>query len=109
MLRFPRLWIPAAVTLALLSGARVSPAAVNQEARRLEDARAVFQEIGKMPDARVRDALLRRCQGIAIVPGMTKGALGWGGRLGRGVVVARQPDGRWSPPSFITLTGGSFG
>jgi lipid-binding SYLF domain-containing protein len=31
------------------------------------------------------------------------------GRFGRGVVLARQPDGRWSDPVFVTLAGGGVG
>ena len=32
-----------------------------------------------------------------------------GGKFGRGVVLARLPDGRWSDPVFITLAGGGVG
>ena len=35
--------------------------------------------------------------------------VGLGARRGKGVLVVRQYDGSWSNPSFITLTGGSFG
>jgi lipid-binding SYLF domain-containing protein len=38
-----------------------------------------------------------------------QGALGIGGRWGKGVVSQRLQNGRWSTPSFIEIGGGSFG
>jgi len=40
---------------------------------------------------------------------MIKGAFGIGGRYGKGVVAERADNGRWSPPAFIEIGGGSFG
>ena len=62
-----------------------------------------------MPDQRVPDWLMRRAQGIAVLPTVVKGALIIGGRGGKGVLTVRDSQGRWSNPSFITLAGGSFG
>jgi len=33
----------------------------------------------------------------------------FGGRRGTGVLIRRFPDGRWSDPAFLNVTGGSFG
>ncbi len=38
-----------------------------------------------------------------------KGAFGLGGRYGKGLVSHRLPNGRWSPPAFMEIGGGSFG
>src|SRR4029077_4673812 len=46
---------------------------------------------------------------IAIFPGVIKGAFGVGGRLGHGVVSCRDAHRAWSPPSFMTMAGGSVG
>ena len=46
---------------------------------------------------------------IAVIPGVIKGAFGWGARYGQGVVSCRNKVGVWSPPAFLRLTGGSFG
>jgi lipid-binding SYLF domain-containing protein len=100
------------VALATMLAASVvapSRAATNAEAQRLDDARVVFQQLRTMPDANIPDALLSQCRCIAIFPGMVKGALGWGARMGRGVMSCRGADGHWSPPVFLTLAGGSFG
>ena len=83
--------------------------AESKEAVRLENARVAFEEMRKMPDAEIPDPLLKGCRCVAVIPGVIKGALGWGGRHGRGVVSCRDSSGRWGPASFLTLTGGSFG
>jgi len=53
--------------------------------------------------------VLRKAQGIVIIPDMFKMSFIFGARFGRGVLVVRQPDGAWSNPVFIQLLGGSFG
>jgi lipid-binding SYLF domain-containing protein len=96
-----------AAALALV--AATAGAAGEREAQRLDDARVVFGEMRGMPDQRIPNQLLERARCIVIFPAMIKGALGWGGRLGHGVMSCRDTAGRWGPPSFLTLTGGSFG
>jgi len=57
----------------------------------------------------VPEALLRKAQGIAIIPGVIQAAYGIGGQYGKGVVLLRGEDGRWGWPAFIRLFGGSIG
>jgi lipid-binding SYLF domain-containing protein len=54
-------------------------------------------------------ALLERAHGIAVIPSLVRGGFFVGGRRGRGVLSVRAPDGQWSNPAFITLTGGNLG
>jgi lipid-binding SYLF domain-containing protein len=77
--------------------------------QRVRTATDIYRELLKEPDRGVPHALLERCRCIAVVPHVIKGALGFGARYGRGVISCRDSSGRWSPISFITLTGGSFG
>jgi lipid-binding SYLF domain-containing protein len=44
-----------------------------------------------------------------VIPRVVKAGLVVGGRRGHGLIAVRAPDGTWSNPSFITLTGGSVG
>jgi len=97
------LWTAAAASGALADEAK------DKESERLDDARAVFVELRDMPDARIPRPLLEKCKCVAVFPGVVKGAIGWGGRHGHGVISCRDQSGAWSPPSFLTLTGGSFG
>ena len=61
------------------------------------------------PDRGVPEELLEAAECVVVIPGVVKVAFIWGGRHGRGVVSCRGEDGKWSPPSFLHLTGGSFG
>jgi SH3 domain-containing YSC84-like protein 1 len=81
----------------------------SDEVRRLQRAAEVFTEIMATPDKAIPDDLLSRSECVAIVPGLKKGALGFGGKYGKGVVMCRKPDRKWSAPSFITVEGGSVG
>ena len=52
--------------------------------------------------------LIKNCSGLAIIPGMFKGALLIGGSYGKGVVL-KHNNGKWSGPSFISIGAGSLG
>jgi SH3 domain-containing YSC84-like protein 1 len=81
----------------------------DKEAERVDDSRVVFQEITQSPDANVPRDLMERAKCVAIFPGMIKGALGWGAKMGRGVISCRGASGKWGPPIFLRITGGSWG
>lgn len=98
-----------ALTLVPSGAGAADPGSEDREARRLDDARAVFLEIRDMPDAEVPQPLLEKCRCIAVFPGVVKGAFGIGGRRGHGVMSCRDSAGVWSAPAFLTMTGGSFG
>ena len=76
---------------------------------RLLDAKAVYQELLSTPDRSVPQELQEKCKCIVVIPGMIKGALGFGARWGKGVMSCRNSQGGWSPPIFVSLKGGSWG
>lgn len=76
---------------------------------RLQKAREVYMDLVKTPDRGVPQELLERAKAVAIFPGVVKAAIGVGGRHGHGVVMTRGANGEWSPPAFLTVTGGSWG
>jgi lipid-binding SYLF domain-containing protein/N-acetyl-anhydromuramyl-L-alanine amidase AmpD len=76
---------------------------------RIAKATEVLQDLTTTSDRRIPNELLERAEAIAVIPHMIKGAFGIGGRYGKGVISQRLPNGRWSPPSFIEIGGGSFG
>jgi lipid-binding SYLF domain-containing protein len=93
-----------------------SAASINQaragarEEGRLLTATEVLEEVQAMPDNQIPDALLSRAYGIAVIPDVTKVAFIFGGRHGNGVLVVRDKlNTPWSNPSFVSLTGGSWG
>lgn len=93
----------------ILAAAAHAAADAAAETRRLARAATVVTELRTLPESTLPDRLFEDCTCIAVFPGVIKGAFGWGARLGRGVVSCRDSSDRWSPPSFLTLTGGSFG
>lgn len=82
----------------------------SREAQRLADAREAYLALFEVEEAKeVPEPLLEKCRCVAVFPGVIKGAIGWGGRRGSGVLSCRDSAGAWSPPVFMTLTGGSIG
>jgi lipid-binding SYLF domain-containing protein len=75
----------------------------------VDESTGVLEEIMAAPEKGIPASLLANAQGIAIVPSAVKGGLGIGIRFGRGILLVRDETGNWRPPSFVTLTGGSFG
>src|SRR2546428_8893407 len=80
-------------------------------ADRLYESAKVVGELIKAPDSDISKELLNRAECVAVVPGLKKAALGFGGQLGRGAVSCRKDGGKGplGPPAMISITGGSFG
>ncbi|MFO7275472.1 MAG: lipid-binding SYLF domain-containing protein [Pseudomonadota bacterium] len=97
--------------LAVLASVLAAPAARAQarEEARLLLASQVLEELRQSRDQYIPDRLLERAYGIAVIPDVTKVAFIAGGRRGKGVLVVRDKNGRFTNPIFITLTGGSVG
>ena len=80
----------------------------------VEDARArnavrVLTEIQAIPESAIPDKLLDEARAVVIVPDTLKVGLVAGWRRGHGLLSVKNPDGTWSNPSFVSLTGGSIG
>ncbi|MBD1394407.1 lipid-binding SYLF domain-containing protein [Mucilaginibacter glaciei] len=89
----------------LLASAKVAD---DKGTERIQNSTAVLKEFTKMTDE-IPHQLLEEYQGIVIIPKMINGGFVIGGKRGQGVAMVKLPDGKWSDPVFITLTGGSFG
>lgn len=83
--------------------------AATPEEERVANATDVVGQLLQIPEQSVPPALLARAYAVAVIPNVVKIGFGLGARRGKGVLVVRQENGTWSNPSFITLTGGSFG
>lgn len=104
---FARFALLSLSVLVLVAAERASAAPPPEQ--RLQNATRVLDEIMQSPDRAVPRRLLEDAYAIAVIPDVVKAGLLIGGRRGRGVVSVRTPDGTWSHPSFLTLTGGSIG
>jgi len=77
---------------------------------RLAECTSIVKDMMEAPDGGIPADLMKRCQAIIVFPSVLKAGLGIGGHYGRGVVLRRDGKrGKWGPPAFITLIGGSFG
>ncbi len=82
---------------------------IGARSTRAQEAAEVLSDLVKAPDNSIPQDLLERATAIAVIPNEVKAAFGVGGNFGTGLISERLPDGRWSAPAFIKLTGGSYG
>jgi lipid-binding SYLF domain-containing protein len=80
-----------------------------EEDERARNALRVLTDIQAIPESAIPDKLLDEGRAIVVVPDSIKAGLVIGGRRGKGVMAVKNPDGTWSNPSFVSLTGGSIG
>ena len=97
-----------AVLLLSLTLASTAVAGPTEDAR-AQNALRVLNDIQRIPESAIPDKLLDEARAIVIVPDTLKIGLVLGGRRGHGVVAVKNPDGTWSNPAFVSLTGGSIG
>jgi len=93
----------------VVAAASAEGKADKESSERIMKATDVLTALTGASDHKIPNELLQRAEAIAVIPNMIKGALGIGGRYGKGVVSQRADNGRWSSPSFLEIGGGSFG
>ncbi len=79
------------------------------ELDRSRDASQVLDEIMRIPEDGIPQAMFDHAQAIAVIPHVVRAGFVVAGRRGRGLIAVRSADGTWSNPTFITLTGASIG
>ena len=75
----------------------------------VEKAAEALVEISQIPARGIPMDLLRKAHGIVIVPDLVKAGFVIAGRVGRGVLMARDENGLWTNPVFLGMAGGSIG
>jgi lipid-binding SYLF domain-containing protein len=103
-----RLFATSLLLLVAISPTTAQSPSASEEVARLRESVRVLNEVMAGGDTAIPASILRRAEGIAVFPGTVKAGFIFGGMRGRGVLSARTERG-WSPPTFMTLTGGSFG
>jgi lipid-binding SYLF domain-containing protein len=95
----------------ILGSQSVEKSAPGPGIERIEKAIQVIKEIVELPkpEEGLPALMLRKCQGLAVFPGVIKAAYGLGGQYGRGIVMIKSDKGDWSHPAFVSLIGGSIG
>jgi lipid-binding SYLF domain-containing protein len=98
-----------AVVCACLMGASALAWAGRDEDARAQNAIRVMTDIQAIPESAIPDKLLDEAKAIVVVPDTIKAGLVFGGRRGHGLMSVKTPEGTWSNPVFVKLTGGSIG
>jgi lipid-binding SYLF domain-containing protein len=76
---------------------------------RVAAANEVLQDFNRIPEQAIPSQLLNRAYAVAVIPSAVKVGFILGGTYGKGILVARKPDGRWSNPAFVQLANGGIG
>jgi len=77
--------------------------------KRIDASARVLDSIMGIKDKAIPDKIMKDAKCIAVIPSMVRFAIGFGGEHGKGVATCRLPDGSWSSPAPISITGGSWG
>jgi lipid-binding SYLF domain-containing protein len=82
----------------------------SDEADRVREAGVILGEIMSAPDKAIPSSVSEKAEAIAVFPSTIRGAFVIGAQRGRGIISVRdRVKGEWSPPAFLTITGGSVG
>ncbi len=101
--------LAALLGLVIFASAPQPASAQADETQRVDTSLEVLKDSINLPEKGVPEWLLKDAQGLAIIPGVVKAAYVVGGEYGKGIILVRKADGRWSDPAFIKLTSGSVG
>ena len=85
------------------------PARAADEAAVMADAARILNQMAADPNTGVPLELLRRSEGVVLVPNMLNASFVVGAKFGRGVFLVRDSSGRWGNPVIVDVAGGSFG
>src|SRR3982751_3549199 len=96
--------------LAAAAATQATPAlATAREEARLIEASGGLEGVFGPRGTAISDKLMARAYGIAVIPNVVKVAAVVGGRRGSGAMVVRDPNGKFSDPIMVSLTGGNVG
>jgi lipid-binding SYLF domain-containing protein len=88
----------------------VAAGAQQEQADRILQSITAFEQIMQAPDKAVPNVYLKQAEAVVVFPGTMKGGFVAGVHRGRGILSIRDPKtNTWSPPAFMTITGGSVG
>jgi lipid-binding SYLF domain-containing protein len=85
-------------------------AAQATQAERIRHATTVLDEIMAAPDQAIPASVLEKAEAIAIFPSTIKGGFVLSAHRGKGIISVRdRATNTWSPPAFLSITGGGIG
>jgi lipid-binding SYLF domain-containing protein len=80
------------------------------QAERIRHATTVLDEVMEAPDQAIPSSVLDKAEAIAVFPSTIKGGFVLSAHRGKGIISVRdRATNTWSPPAFLTVTGGGIG
>ncbi len=107
-MRYQIAFLAAIAVAASISLAQGEEKKDSDQAKRLDDATTVINELAGMSEGPPHH-LLEKTAGVVVIPGLIKAGLGIGGKHGSGLLSIKNADGTWTEPVFVKMTGGSIG
>ena len=105
-----RLLSLAAALLLLVSGGPARAQTVTDQTLLVSKAVTTVERLRSDPNLQqMVGEKLAHARAVLIVPNLVKGGLLVGAEYGTGVLLARDPRGRWSGPAFYSVASGSLG
>ena len=79
-------------------------------AERVQKSIVILDELTRAGDNAIPDYVLERAEAVVVIPSFTRGGLLVGAEHGKGILSVRdRRTNTWSPPTFVQMTGGTFG
>lgn len=69
----------------------------------------VYRQMTQGANQRVPSSVAKSARCVVVIPSMVNAALVVGGAHGTGIMSCRTAANQWSPPAFVSATGGSLG
>lgn len=80
------------------------------QVERIRHATTVLDEVMEAPDQAIPSSVLDKAEAIAVFPSTIKGGFVLSAHRGKGIISVRdRATNTWSPPAFLTVTGGGIG
>jgi len=102
-------WVvrPLLISAAILA---IAPFAYADAPDRVRKSIGILDELTSAGDNSIPDYVLDRAEAVVVIPSFTRGGLLIGAEHGKGILSVRdRRTNTWSPPTFVEMTGGTFG
>jgi len=93
-----------------ITGNPAQPSRLADPTDKVRESIQILNDLKSMDDEKTLPAsMIENSEGIVIVPKIVKAGFVIGGKHGKGIALVKEPNGQWSNPLFVKMTGGSIG
>jgi SH3 domain-containing YSC84-like protein 1 len=103
-------WVVQPLLISAAIVAVVAPRVYADAPDRVQKSIVILDELTRAGDNAIPDYVLERAEAVVVIPSFTRGGLLVGGEHGKGILSVRdRRTNTWSAPTFVEMTGGTFG